>query len=257
MTENLDLESWEKSQGKKQKSNDFHQHTKNVSKEKFDIRKIDGNLEVEQNSRYKKQQKHTLPQYCMDAMMDDEIVDVLVSAKRHETSLWVIKIFVSLFCLFFIGISFFIILSEGQPLGIIFTFVPLIMLRQIFKAKKTRYMVFGRKSFYYAPLMKRAINYDEIQGISYIQAHIQASSSAQRNRQKMPHTTFYSCRLLQFVFYRDILEDDLGSEATMIHYNASYNFDVSREMQACIFPQPFDAQELNAKIAQYFQINLK
>lgn len=243
MAQNLDLEKWQKTQNKKQ--GDFHDHVKNTAKDEFTIRNEDGKIKVERKKNASSKNYYNLPPQYIEAMKNDEIIDILTSNIRHERSLFLFKLIFTAFCLFFIFMAFVIIIQEKQPAGFLFIIVPVFMLRQIFKARKKRYMVFGKKSFYYPPLLHRAIDYDEIISVDYIMAEI-------RTTQNNPQKT-YMRKLLQFVFNHEISAAEYGGESSHLRVKAQYQSYIPADQQACIFPQPFEAILLNGKIYQYFQ----
>lgn len=242
MAQNLDLEEWQKKQNKQQ--GDFHDHTKNAAEEEFTMRNEGGKIKVERKKQPASKSGQSLPENYLSAMQDDEIIDVLTSNYRHSRSLWLFKLVFTVFCLFFILMAFVIIINEKQPMGILFIIVPLFMLRQIFKAQKKRYMVFGKKSFYYPPLLNRAIYYDEIENVEYIMADVM---TAKNDRQ-----VTFTRNLLQFIFDHEILDSEYGSKSRNLLIKAQYQSSIPADQQACIFPQPFEPDLLNQKIHQYF-----
>ncbi|MFV0321570.1 MAG: hypothetical protein ACK5LE_04205, partial [Alphaproteobacteria bacterium] len=224
MTQNLDLESWQKKQSKKQ--GDFHDHAKNAAEDEFTIRETQEGIKVKRKKTVSSKNYYHLPPQYIEAMKNNEIIDVLTSNIRHERSLFLFKLIFTAFCLFFILMAFVIIIQEKQPAGFLFIIVPVFMLRQIFKARKKRYMVFGKKSFYYPPLLHRAIDYEEVVSVDYIMAEVRTT---QNNQQKT-----YMRKLLQFVFDHEVMNSEYGGESRNLRIKAQYHSAIPADRQACI-----------------------
>ncbi|MFV0321495.1 MAG: hypothetical protein ACK5LE_03825, partial [Alphaproteobacteria bacterium] len=101
-----------------------------------------------------------------------------------------------------------------------------------------------KKSFYYPPLLHRAIDYEEVVSVDYIMAEVRTT---QNNQQKT-----YMRKLLQFVFDHEVMNSEYGGESRNLRIKAQYHSAIPADRQACIFPQPFEPDLLNQKIHQYF-----
>lgn len=213
MTQNLDLESWEKKQGSAQKpkmrrgENQISQKPLNSSPKNF-------------------------PSFAKEIMGDDVIIDIITPPSKTLLSRLLPKIPFLLAGGFFIFIIIDLIYRESAPMGLLFfLIVPLFIITKLFQPAPKRYFIIGKKSFYYAHLMNRPIFYREIKDVQMITAAIGSQGHIQKN-------------LLCFFFHDEIDEKAIASEALSLRYLGATDANLNHPQNLAIYPHNFLAGEI-------------
>lgn len=213
MTQNLDLENWEKKQG---------------SPKKPKMRREDNHISQQPLNALPK----NLRRLYDEAMEGDEIIDIIIPPSQTLLSRLLPRLPFLLACCFFIFIIIDLISKGEAPMPLLLILaVPVFMITRLLNTPKKRFFLIGRKSFYYAGLMKRPIFYKELKDVQMVTATLGSQGGIQKN-------------LLCFSFYDEVEEKDIASEALSLRYLGATDGNLNHPQNLAIYPHNFLAGEI-------------
>lgn len=211
MTQNLDLENWEKKQG---------------SPKKPKMRREDNHISQQPLNALPKNLRH----FYDEAMEGDEIINIIIPPSQTLLSRLLPRLPFLLACCFFIFIIIDLISKGEAPMPLLLILaVPVFMITRLLNTPKKRFFLIGRKSFYYAGLMKRPIFYKELKDVQMVTATLGSQGGIQKN-------------LLCFSFYDEVEEKDIASEALSLRHLSTKDEKLSLLNNLAVYPYnlPYD-----------------